>query len=120
MISIIFNLKTKTNKNLEFLQSMGSIITGIRNTNGCMNIDFQLDNKDKERFSLQLDWKDREQLIELFESEDYKFFEGALRILCEAPIIEVFNDHDTVTIDVAENKNKSIRNQIKTNLNTIL
>jgi quinol monooxygenase YgiN len=120
MTSIIFYLKTKPGKNLEFLQSVGTIITSIRNTKGCVSIDFKQRSEDKERFSLRLDWENKKYLLELLKIKEYEFLEGAILILCESPTIEVINTNNIGTIDVAKNKEKSIRSQIINKLNSII
>jgi len=42
MVYIIFEIKTKPGMNLEFLQSIGSIIVDLRKVKDCIGIDFLL------------------------------------------------------------------------------
>ena len=116
MISLIFNFKTKSNENLEFLQSIGSIIIDLRKVKGCMGIDLQQDDRDKNQFSLRLDWQNRKLITELLERTEYEFLEGAIRVLCEAPTIEIINGHKTIITDMHKNRKTSIKKQILSEL----
>jgi len=116
MISLIFNFKTISNKNLEFLQSIGSIIIDLRKVEGCMGIDLQQDDGDKNQFSLRLDWQNQKLVTELLESLEFEFLEGAIRVLCEAPTIEILNGHRIIITDIQKNKKTSIKKQILSEL----
>ena len=116
MISLIFNFKTKSNENLEFLQSIGSIIIDLRKVKGCLGIDLQQDDRDKNQFSLRLDWQNQKLVTELLESLEFEFLEGAIRVLCEAPTIEILNGHRTIITDIQKNKKTSIKKQILSEL----
>ncbi|MCK5467705.1 MAG: antibiotic biosynthesis monooxygenase [Cyclobacteriaceae bacterium] len=116
MISLIFNFKTKSNENLEFLQSIGSIIVDLRKVKGCMGIDLQQDDRDKNQFSLRLDWQNRKLITELLERTEYEFLEGAIRVLCEAPTIEIINGYKTIITDMHKNRKTSIKKQILSEL----
>lgn len=116
MISLIFNFKTKSNENLEFMQSIGSIIINLRKVKGCMGIDLQQDDRDKNQFTLRLDWQNRTFIEELLERTEYEFLEGAIRVLCEAPTIEIINGHKTIITDMDKNRKTSIKKQILSEL----
>ena len=116
MISLIFNFKTSSNKNLEFLQSIGSIIIDLRKVEGCIGIDLQQDDRDKNQFSLRLDWQNQKLVTELLESSEFEYLEGAIRVLCEAPTIEILNGHRIIITDIQKNKKTSIKKQILSEL----
>jgi len=116
MISLIFNLKTSANKNLEFMQAIGSIIIDLRKVKGCMGIDLQQDDKDKKQFTLRLDWQNRKHITELLVSSQYEFLEGAIRVLCEVLTIEIINGHKTKITDMLKNKKTSIKKLILSEL----
>ena len=116
MISLIFNFKTKSFKNLEFMQSIGSIIIDLRKVKGCTGIDLQQDDLDKNQFSLRLDWQNQIFVTELLESSEFEFLEGAIRVLCEAPTIEILNGHKTIITDIQKNRKTSIKKQILSEL----
>ena len=112
MVNIIFKLKTKPNKYLEFMQSIGTIIVDLRNIKGCDAIDFQKDDQAKDRFYLRLDWKNRKDLTMLLESKEYNFLDGAISVLCEIPIIEIINDKTTMVTSLQVKSKTSIKHQI--------
>jgi quinol monooxygenase YgiN len=116
MISLIFNLKTSSNKNLEFMQAIGSIIIDLRKVKGCMGIDLQQDDKDKKQFTLRLDWQNQKLITELLVSSQYEFLEGAIRVLCEVLTIEIINGHKTKITDMLKNKKTSIKKLILSEL----
>lgn len=116
MISLIFNLKTSSNKNLEFMQAIGSIIIDLRKVKGCVGIDLQQDDKDKKQFTLRLDWQNQKLITELLVSSQYEFLEGAIRVLCEVLTIEIINGHKTKITDMLKNKKTSIKKLILSEL----
>ena len=98
------------------MQSIGSIIIDLRKVKGCMGIDLQQDDLDKDQFTLRLDWQNRKLIIELLERTEYEFLEGAIRVLCEAPKIEIINGHKTIITDLHMNRKISIKKQILSEL----
>lgn len=116
MIGVIFNFKTKSHTNLEFKQSIGSIIIDLRKVKGCKGIDLQQDDQDKDQFKLQLDWQNRNLLTELLERTEFEFLEGAISVLCEVPTIEIYDEQQTIT-DMPTNKKISIKKLIMSELN---
>lgn len=98
------------------MQSIGSIIIDLRKVKGCMGIDLQQDDRDKNQFTLRLDWQNRTFIEELLERTEYEFLEGAIRVLCEAPTIEIINGHKTIITDMDKNRKTSIKKQILSEL----
>jgi len=105
MISIQFSFKTKPGMNLEFLQTMGSIIIELHKIKGCVNIDFKQHDQDKDQFNFRLDWQNAKLIKELVRSKEYNIFEGAMKVLCHAPIVEI-NDVVNKTIKIEDNNQK--------------
>ena len=98
--------------NLEFLQSIGSIIIELRNLKDCIGADFKQDHNDKDRFSLILNGDNRKFIEKLLTSKEYNFLEGAITVLCENPIIEVTIGNKTKHIDSDKKGDISIKKQI--------
>jgi hypothetical protein len=98
------------------MQSIGSIIVNLRKVKGCIGIDLQQDERDKDQFKLRLDWQNRNLLTELLERMEYEFLEGAIRVLCEKLTINIANEQQTI-IDIPMNRNISIKKQIMSELN---
>ena len=99
MISINFSFKTKPGMNLEFLQTIGSIIIDLRKVDGCKNIDLQQDDNVKEQFSLKLNLENKEQLIALLDYSKFEIFQGAIQVLCEPPQINIYDRLNTIIIE---------------------
>ena len=116
MLSMNFNLKTKSGKNLEFLQTMGSILVDLRKVKGSLGIDFQQDAQDQDQFCLRFDWQNKASAKALLASKAYNFFEGAMQVLCEAPIVEIDEEGATIKIDTGKNRKISIKKQIRSAL----
>lgn len=108
MIIINFTLKTNTGKNLEFLQTIGSIIVDLHKANGCINIDLQQDDDVKEQFSLKLNWENKEQLMALFDYKEFEIFLGAIQVLCQPPLINIYDGHKTIIIGSKKSRNNNL------------
>jgi quinol monooxygenase YgiN len=102
MTRIYFSFKTKPDKNLEFLQAMGSIIIDLHKVKGCVNIDFQQHDQDKDQFYLRIDWQNGKLIKGLLQSKEYNIFEGAMKVLCQNPIVEI-NDVEHTAIKIEDN-----------------
>ena len=113
MVSINFSFKTNTGKNLEFLQTIGSIIIDLRKVNGCKNIDIQQDDQIKEQFSLQLNWQNKKRLMALIDSKEFGVFLGAIQVLCEPSMIEIHVGHETIKIEDNNQKRDNLYERIK-------
>ena len=116
MISTIFDFKTKSFKNLEFKQTIGSIIIDIRKVKGCLGIDLQQYDLDKNHFKLRLSWQSRDLIIEFLESSEYEFLEGAIRVLCETLTIEIFNGQQTKISNLDMNKMDNVKENMLSEL----
>ena len=106
MINIHFSIKTKQGKNLELLQTMGSIIVDLHKIKGCINIDFQQDSKNKDQFYVKLDLQSKQLLKAMVNTEEYGIFEGAMKVLCQNPLVEINDvEHTAIRIE-ANNQNR--------------
>ena len=107
MINIHFSFKTKPGMKLEFLQTIGSIIIDLHKGEGCINIDLQQDDQDKDQFNLRLDWQNIKLIKALLKRNEYDIFEGALKVLCKDPSVEV-SGVEKKTIKIEEFNMKGI------------
>jgi len=112
MVRISLSFNTKSGKNLEFMQSIGSIIVNLRKVKGCLGIDFQQDSQEKNRFSFQMDWENQTSIKALFDSGEYSVFEGAMRILCKELNIAITDGNKTIKAAPQKNGNINIKKQI--------
>ena len=116
MISINLSFNTKSGKNLEFMQSIGSIIVDLRKVKGCLGIDFQQDSQEKNRFSVRLDLENQIFIEALLDTREFDVFDGAIRILCEELNIEITDGNKTIKAAPQKNGNINIKKQILENL----
>jgi len=116
MVSINFHLEIKPGMNLEFMQSIGSIIIEIRKLEGCIGIDFKQDPHDKDRFSLQLNGNYQKFIKKLLDSAEYNFLEGAITVLCKPPTVEVTIENRIMRSDPEKNGNTSLKKRIMSKL----
>jgi quinol monooxygenase YgiN len=112
MVSLNYHLEIKPGMNLEFMQTIGSIIIELRNIEGCTGIDFKQDSHDKDRFSLLLNGNNQKFIDKLLSTEEYKFLEGAITVLCKPPSVEVTIGNKTIQIDPDKKRDISLKNQI--------
>ena len=116
MASINFSFNIKPGMNLEFMQSIGSIIIEIRNLEGCGGIDFTQDPQDTDRFSLLLNGNNRKFIDKFLDSEEYNYLEGAIAVLCKPPTVEVTIGNRIMRSDPETNRNTSLKKRIMSEL----
>jgi hypothetical protein len=116
MVSINFHLEIKPGMNLEFMQSIGSIIIEIRKLEGCIGIDFKQDPLDKDRFSLLLNGNYQKFIKKLLDSAEFNFLEGAITVLCKPPTVEVTIENRIMRSDPEKNGNTSLKKRIMSEL----
>ncbi len=103
---------TKSGKNLEFMQTIGSIIVDLRRVKGCIGVDLQQDDQYKDQFNLEIDLQNGEDLQSLLGSKEFDFFQGAVKVLCTPPIIEINDGSKKIKIDTYQNPKISLSKQI--------
>jgi len=116
MVSIVLSFKTKSGKNLEFMQTIGSIIVDLRRIKGCVGVDLQQDDQHKDQFHLGIDLQNGENLQALLGSKEFDFFQGAVKVLCSPPIIEINDGSKKIKIDTHQNPNVSLNKQISSKI----
>jgi quinol monooxygenase YgiN len=111
-----FHVKTKRGKKFEFMQTIGSILVGLRMEEGCVGIDFQQNEVDENQFYLHLDWQDAALFKAALLNKEYDIFEGAMKILCEPPIVQISDENMNIKIDMHKEQNTDLRNLINSQL----
>jgi len=114
MISINLDFKTKSGKNLEFMQMIGSIIVDLQRLEGCIGLDLQQDNRYKDQFNLGIDLQNGEYIQSLLGSKEFDFFQGAVKVLCTPPMVEINDGSKKIKIDTNDNPQISMSKQIIT------
>ena len=98
------------------MQTIGSIIVGLRKANGCMSVDFQQNDQDEDQFYLRFHWQNSAFFKALLLSKEYDIFEGAIKILCEPPIVEISDMNTIIKIDMHKEQNIDLRTLINSQL----
>ena len=98
------------------MQSIGTIIIDLRKVKGCLGIDLQQNDQDKDQFKLRMDLQNRNLIKELLESSEYEFLEGAILVLCEALTVEIINGQQTIMTDLHKNRKTSFKKHILSEL----
>jgi len=105
------------------MQAIGSIIVDLRNVKGCIGIDLKQNNQDSNLMSLRVNWQTEKVVIELLESSQYEFLEGAINVLCEMLSIRITKDQKTIIADMPTNKKtnnkKLVLSELKHNLSLL-
>jgi hypothetical protein len=94
------------------MQVIGSIIVDLRKVKGCIGVDFQQADENPDKFCLQIDLDNYSSITPVLKNENYNFLQGALEVLCEAPIVEISNGIEPIKIETSKKRNISIKNQI--------
>lgn len=103
---------------LEFLQTMGSIIVDLHKVNGCMNIDFQQDSQADDQFFVRLDWQSNQLLKAMLNTEEYGILEGAMKVLCEMPLVEISGvETKSITMEGSDLKGINLYERIRLEFN---
>ena len=70
-------------KRWEFLQTAESILTKLKETDGCMSCNFYQDYEDEHIFCFVQEWKSRRLVEEYLRSNDFGVLRGAAEVLSE-------------------------------------
>ena len=118
MISLHFSFKSKPGMKLEFLQTMGSIIVDLHKIEGCINIDFQQDSQVIDQFYIRLDWQSSQLLKAMLNTKEYSILEGAMKVLCEKPLVEISGvETKSITMVGSDTREINLYERIKLEFN---
>jgi len=83
---------------------------------GCVGVDLQQDDRYKDQIILGIDLQNGEDLQALVGSKEFDFFQGAVKVLCTPPIIEINYGSKKIKIDTHQNPNVSLSKQISSKI----
>lgn len=83
MILVIIHLKVSAEKRKELYQAVSSLLTSIRDQQGCVRCDFFHRTEDKNVFCLLEEWATQKHLDTHYGSETYKVLRGTMNLLEE-------------------------------------
>ena len=83
MPQVIIRMKALSEKRMELLQTVVSLIGYIRSEKGCRRCDFYQNVEDENELCLLEEWDTEENLIKHLKSEYFMIFRGAMTLLKE-------------------------------------
>jgi quinol monooxygenase YgiN len=89
MITVRITMNVLPEKQLEFTQTLLSMIEPTEKEAGCLSYAVYCDIEDKNRFSLLEEWETREDLNHHFKSHRFGVLLGSKILLCEPPKIQI-------------------------------
>ena len=81
MVLLAMRIHIRAAKCWEFLQTAESILTKIKETEGCMSCNFYQDYEDEHIFCFVQEWQSRRLLDEYLRSTDFGVLLGAAKVL---------------------------------------
>lgn len=100
MTKMTITLRPFPSKNLEFAQTMESLIKELSKEPGCLNYRFQREEENK--FSLDSSWSTRGKLEAHFQSPLFNILLGAFHALCERPQVKITDGARTLGMEAIE------------------
>ena len=89
MIIVKITMDVLPEKQLEFTQTLLSMIEPTGKEVGCLSYAVLCDIEDKNRFSLMEEWETRKDLDHHIRSHRFGVLLGSKTLLCEPPIIQI-------------------------------
>ena len=83
MVLLSMRIQIRVAKRWEFLQTAQSMLTKIKETEGCMSCNFYQDYEDEHIFCFVQEWKSRRLVEEYLRSNDFGVLRGAAEVLSE-------------------------------------
>ncbi len=83
MVLLTMRIHIRAAKRWEFLQTAESMLTKLKQTDGCMSCNFYQDYEDEHIFCFVQEWKSRRLVEEYLRSNDFGVLRGAAEVLSE-------------------------------------
>ena len=77
-----------------------------------MGVDLQQDEVHKDQFNLGIEVQNSEHIQSLLSSKEFDYYQGAVKVLCTPPIIEIKDRSNKILIDTHQNSKDSLIKQI--------
>ena len=81
MVLLTMRIHIRAAKRWEFLQTAESVLTKLKETDGCMSCNFYQDYEDEHIFCFVQEWKSRRLVEEYLRSNDFGGLLGAAKVL---------------------------------------
>ena len=99
MIKLNIDVKTHLQKNNEFLQALDQLLVDLRKEEGNLKYGYQQSKDDSTKIQLWAEWQTWENLEKHLRGEYFTILLGAIRVLCEEPLVKIDNVSETSGID---------------------
>ena len=110
MITLSMEVQTLKGKNLEFLRALEGydsapgLMKKIQAEINCIGCYYLIKHENK--FSIKIELKKLEEVVELFRSECFSGLQGAIKVLCKSPEVKISNTSGIVSKDVLKMSKK--------------
>ena len=81
MVLLTMRIHIRAAKRWEFLQTAESVLTKLKETDGCVSCNFYQDYEDEHIFCFVQEWKSRRLVEEYLRSNDFGVLRGAAEVL---------------------------------------
>jgi len=83
LVLLTMRIHIRAAKRWEFLQTAESVLTKLKETDGCVSCNFYQDYEDEHIFCFVQEWKSRRLVEEYLRSNDFGVLRGAAEVLSE-------------------------------------
>ncbi len=111
MIKLNIDVKTHQQKHAEFLQNLEQLLSDLRREEGNMQYDYQQSDEDCTEIQLRAEWQSWESLEGHLRGEFFAILLGAIRVLCDKPVISIDNGSGDPEPEIVRNKLNEIEKQ---------
>jgi len=94
MIILNIDLKTRPQKLPELLQTLDQLLVELRREEGNLWYRYQQRDEDVTQVDIEAEWRTWENLESHLSGKFFKILLGAIRILCDKPVLIIDDDSD--------------------------
>jgi quinol monooxygenase YgiN len=102
MIKLTIDVKTHLQKKTEFLQTLDKLLLELRREEGNLKYGYQQSDDDCTKIHVDAEWQSWENLENHLKSEFFAILLGAIRVLCEKPVVRIDNGSEINGIDMID------------------
>ena len=99
MIELNIDLKTRPQKRTEFLQTLEQLLSDLRREEGNLQYEYQASDDNVTQIHLHGEWQTWENLESHLRGNFFAILMGAIRVLCEKPVVRIDNGSEFNGID---------------------
>ena len=111
MIELNIDLKTRPQKRVEFLKTLDQLLSDLRREEGSLQYRYRQNDDDITQIHLHAEWQTWENLENHLRGDFFSILMGAIRVLCEKPVVRIDNGAGELEPDIVHNKLNKLENQ---------